>query len=396
METRPTKRVGVYHYSGFTHLRGGTLKTIRLLADAGYDVTVSLLPPRDGAPSHIEEQLPPNVTVRRVRLWTRVLPRFRGTSVKLLELMVRHVWHAWRSVFDLYVAIDPPAALPVFLGARFRRRRVVYLALELFAEMPWVKGRPLWRLVDRYLCPRVDAIVTMDAYRAQHMVQQYKSRPPLTIRNTPPSRNVERTRRLNEILKSRGIDAEKIALCLGNIEPGRNIETLIEAAQAFQQNVALVFMGWCEKDYFEKITAQIANLHLQHRVFIHPSVPPDEVWDFLGSAHVGLLVYRNLSLNYYYSAGASLRLYEYLMAGLPVVAPDFPGFPELVEGEGLGACVDPDDPLAIAEAVNTLVADEAEWNAMRNRAAEAAKDRYNWEIDGGKLLRLCENLMANR
>ena len=394
------KRIAVYQYRSFSVLRGATLKTVTSLAKAGYDVTLTVLPPRDDdaqqEPDRMDDQLVPGLTIRRVRLWSRRLPRYRATALKFAELIIRHWWHVWRSDFDLYIGFDAPAALPVYLGTLFKRQKHLYLALELFAEMPWVSGRPLWQLVERFLCPRVDAIVAMDEYRAKHMLERYKARrAPLTIRNTPPYREVRRQRRFQDLLQAHGCEATKVALCQGQIDAGRNLELIIDSATGIDKDIALVFLGWGEPSYVAELERRIERNGVRDRVMLHPPVLPHEVWDFMGSAHLGLLVYRNLSLNYYYSAGASLRFHEYLMAGLPVVAPNFPGYPDVVEKERVGRCVDPDDGEAIIRAINEILADDAEWRAMQGRALALAKQTFNWENDGGRLVNLCGELMAH-
>ena len=76
------------------------------------------------------------------------------------------------------------------------------------------------------------------------------------------------------------------------------------------------------------------------------------------------------------------------MMGLPVIAPDYPGMLPLVEGEGVGLCVDPASPHAIAAAVNRLAADPPRRIRMREAGLRLSADRYNWTVESTPLLQL--------
>lgn len=391
------KKIAIYSYFSFPYLHGIPLRTTLTLVEEGYDVTLLQLMPYENTvvdeKDVMESQLPDGADLIRMELWLRWLPRFRGNIFKYVELILRFAWHAWRTDYDLYIGIDPPAVLPVYLGTRLKPQKVIYYGQELYAEQPYVQLRPLWRLIDRFLCPRVDAIIAADANRAQHMVTHYKApKLPLVILNASPYQRIERKKRFDVVLREHGCSATKIALHQGGIEPGR-IDALVEAAQYVNDDVVIVLIGGGEEEYLDQIEKRVKTLGVQDRFIILPPVPPHELWDFTASAHVGLVLYKNLGLNYYYNAGASLKLYEYLMAGLPQVTPDFPGFPEVVQDQGVGKSVDTMDPEAIAQAINAIVSDETEWQAMHERALKLAKEKYNWEIERKKFVGLCNEML---
>jgi glycosyltransferase involved in cell wall biosynthesis len=88
------------------------------------------------------------------------------------------------------------------------------------------------------------------------------------------------------------------------------------------------------------------------------------------------------------------KLFEYMAAGLPVVASDFPLWRSIVAATGCGLTANPLDPPAVAAAVRRLLDNPAEAAAMGRRGREAVRERFNWQTEARKLLGLYETLEA--
>jgi glycosyltransferase involved in cell wall biosynthesis len=82
------------------------------------------------------------------------------------------------------------------------------------------------------------------------------------------------------------------------------------------------------------------------------------------------------------------KMFEYMAAGLAVIASDFPLWRQILEDAGAGICVDPRSPSAIAEAIGRLTDSPGEAERMGQRGREAVLGRYNWENEAKTMLQL--------
>ncbi|NTU89603.1 MAG: glycosyltransferase family 4 protein, partial [Actinobacteria bacterium] len=89
------------------------------------------------------------------------------------------------------------------------------------------------------------------------------------------------------------------------------------------------------------------------------------------------------------------KLFEYMVAGLPVIVSDFPKWRSMVEDIHCGLVVDPCDTGDIAKAVEYLHGHPEEAREMGLRGRQAVLGRYNWQSEGEKLIGLYAHLSAD-
>jgi glycosyltransferase involved in cell wall biosynthesis len=88
-----------------------------------------------------------------------------------------------------------------------------------------------------------------------------------------------------------------------------------------------------------------------------------------------------------------VKMFEYMSAGLPVIASDFPLWREIIEGNDCGLCIDPLDPAAIAAAIDALVSNPARAEQMGRNGRAAVEQHFNWANEERKLLQLYEDIL---
>ena len=88
-----------------------------------------------------------------------------------------------------------------------------------------------------------------------------------------------------------------------------------------------------------------------------------------------------------------IKLYEYMSAGLPVIASNFPRLKQIIEGAECGLLVNPMDPKAIAEAMRWILEHPKEAEAMGQCGRQAVLREYNWDAEAVKLIDLYNKLL---
>lgn len=134
-----------------------------------------------------------------------------------------------------------------------------------------------------------------------------------------------------------------------------------------------------------------AELELGERVVVEGWLPYSEMTTRLLAADVGLVLFQPEMLNYVYSLPH--KLFDYMLAGLPVLAPSGTvDIADVVRRSDCGVVVDSRDPGEIGEALTRLASDPGERRRLGANGRRAVLERYNWQAEFRKLLAMYREL----
>lgn len=342
------------------------LKECRSLAEAGYEVHYV-------APG-AADQTRDGVTLHGFQLPGGYRP---------LQILQR-LWRVWRSARGIDAELchfHEPVLLPVALLLKLGGARIVYDVhedhLAALEDGPYKEG---WKRLGLRLFDGV-ARRTCDAFVAAT---------PSIARRLPPERTIEL---LNYPLPDEfpggspspatGADV----IYVGVITRGRALREMIEAIERVSDpTVRLVLVGAFSPPELEQEARALPGWK---RVEYLGPLGRREVGERLGAARAGLVLFHPQGNHL---EAMPNKLFEYMAAGLPVVASNFTYWRSLLDPIGCAVFVDPLDAAQIAAAIEELLGDDARAKEMGRRGEAAVRERLNWQQESPKLIDLYARL----
>jgi glycosyltransferase involved in cell wall biosynthesis len=264
---------------------------------------------------------------------------------------------------------------------------LVYDSHELWPDRNRRSEPRWWLLACETVFLRVaDRSLATSPGHAQAIARRHRVPAPRVIRNIaePPPATDSRGSAAN-----RAPDGGRALVYVGAITANRGLEQAI-AALPGAAGIALRLLGPGASRYRETL----AHLAVQHgvadRVRIEAPVPPQQVIGEISGAAAGVALIQPSCLSY--ALSLPNKLFEYIAAGLPILAADVPTIRSFVEGHDAGLIVPPDDPEAIAEAMLEIV-EPARNRRLRAAVADAAA-RLSWAEEAEHLKRTYREVTA--
>jgi glycosyltransferase involved in cell wall biosynthesis len=300
---------------------------------------------------------------------------------------------------DIHHASDMDTLPAAIAAARRDGGRVVYDSHEIYLESGIHARQPRWlRWVmarwERSMAAGIVALVTINQVCAVELGRRLRPPRTVVVHNCPPRWTPPAVAE-DLIRKATGIPADApIVLCHGGFRANRGLEeTAAAMTEPGLERAHLVFLGY-GGSVLEPIVAGFPD---PGRIHLLPAVPPDDVLAWVAGADVDVMVLLPIELNHIVSTPN--KLFESIAAGVPVVSSDFEARRSIIIGDPdgpLGAVCAPDDPVAIAAALRSILDLDAVARAdLRRRCLVAAHERWNWETESSRLVELYASLEAD-
>ncbi len=344
-------------------------KECRSLAKAGYEV--HLLVPNTPS-TKTEEGVFLHGLDLPLNRWKRLLFGHRRMRKQLLAINA-----------ELYHFHDPEL-LPLGWKLRKKGKTVVYDAHEdLPRQMlskawlpPWLR-KPLAFLAEKlenFFAGQMSAVVTP----TPHLQQRF-------AKVNSRSVQVANFTQLDETALPPFAERPKKLLYVGTLLKVRGIAEMIEASA--EAGYPLHLAGNWHSDSYE---SYCKNLPGWSNVCFHGYIGPEKKRELLADSRIGLVLLHPIPN---YLLAWPVKLFEYMAAGLPVIASDFPLWQEIVQENDCGICVNPMDKKQIVQAIRLFMEDDNMAEQMGRKGQLAARQKYHWNSQEKNLLALYDEIL---
>lgn len=336
-------------------IRLGYAKKIEILGSGRVDLPSIERIDSERTIVRVRSNLPRNILGRGIGFvgWSaKVLMRFRSRGYSL-------------------ICCHSLACLPVsFLLAKLNKASLIYEPHELETETARVPRGPvrcIARWTERLLARQAHAVIVVGREIASWYRKELGLKRVLVVMNCPPRADWRQSDLIRQTVKSS--PDLPIFLYQGILSEGRGLESTIAAFRHLEHEAVLVMVG--DGSYRERLRAQARGLR---NVFILPAVPPVELHRWTSSADFGLSLIEPISRSYEYCLPN--KLFEYLMARLPVLVSATTEQSRIVEDFGVGRVCSRIDPADIRSEVRLMIAEGA---SKYQSALDRARNEYCWE-----------------
>ena len=289
---------------------------------------------------------------------------------------------------DIYHLHDPELLL---IGLKLKRagKRVVFDSHEdiprQMLSKPYLNKPTRWaiaqglRTYEAWSCRQLDGVIAATPFIRDKF-----------LKINPNSVDINNYPILGELTSGSSWDEKHAEVCyVGGIAEIRGIAELVEAMNQLRSVGRLNLAGSFSDKTLEK------RLHGHSgwkRVNPLGFVDRVGVRDVLARSMAGLVTLHPV-INYI--DALPVKMFEYMSAGIPVIASDFPLWREIIAGNNCGLLVDPLNPVAIAQAIDYLISHPKDAERMGRNGRRAVVDHYNWDNESQKLLAFYDAILIS-
>jgi len=348
------------------------LRQLRILAGLGANILV--LGITDDSP-------PPNTNISKVTF--RYLPKPVGNGPRFFFQIHQNFKYALRNITSkIYHASDLYSLPATAKASSDHQAKLVFDSRELYTHLPasirrpWV--RAVWSIIEHRYIQSADCVFTVSESISKHLMKSYNLDSIHVMLNVPAPQKKAPIPSIRERL---GIPSnKKIILHQGSLQKYRGASMMVKAMR-HTQDAILVFMG---RGPLRAETEQLVlDLNLSSKVRFLDPVLPDDLLHVTATADVGLTFLEDCCLNHRYALPN--KFFEYLTAGIPVIASNLPEIARIIERFDVGCVVPSGDAKALGIALNAAIQNPDQIDKWRKNTSYV-KERFNFAIESQNFL----------
>lgn len=328
-----------------------------------------------------------NIQVHRIKLSSRKWSKNKFIQLlKYGEFLYRFV-RSYKNAPIIHCNDLNTLPLGFILKTLFNKKvKIIYDSHEYAIDDIPHQSKTMIRLkyhLEKFLIKYADKVITVSDSIANEYSRLYGIPKPALVLNCPPYQDYQKMDLFREEL---GIRHDQIIfLYQGGLSKGRGIDMLLEvfSRSNTDDNNVIVFMGYGPletdiKTYKEKHPA----------IFFKDAVPMEKLLNYTASADYGISVTEDTCLSHRYALPN--KLFEYVMAGIPILGSNLPEIGQFVKKYKVGFIVKENTVDGFINALRDIQKLDAESLKIN---IDQARKQFTWEEQKKALLDVYESIL---
>ncbi len=288
---------------------------------------------------------------------------------------------------DLLMSNDLDTLLPNYLISKVRGLPLVYDSHEYFTETPELIHRKsvqnVWKWIEKFVLTRTRRMITVNESIADMFRKKYALQVAV-VRNIPAKLlEIKPLSRMEAGLS----DEKKLMVLQGSgINIDRGSEELVQAMR-YLPDVVLMIIG--NGDAMPAIIELINRYQMSDHVLLFPRMEYSRMMAYTRLADLGLTLDKDTNLNYRFSLPN--KLFDYIHAGVPVLASPLHEIKEIIDRYQIGTFIESHDPQHLAKKIQDIFAQNGLIGEWKRNLPKAAKDLC-WENEEKVLMQFIASI----
>ncbi len=312
---------------------------------------------------------------------SRIRCFFKKGVLQYAEFNWKLFWKLLFTKTDYFLANDLDVLIPNYIISKCRRKHLFYDTHEYFTGVPELSHSPtkrkIWKFFENWIFPKLKTVYTVNESVKNKYAEEYGNKievirnVPISIRTEPKSLPLHWQDKIILLLQGAGINEGR-----GGIE-------LLEAMKYLPEKYFLVMIG--SGNQWNLIQHKRVEWGLENKVEMIGKLPPSELKKYTPLAHIGFSLDSFNDLNCLYNLPN--KIFDYIHAGVPVIATAIPEVKKITEQYGCGICINNYDPVFIANTILSMMANKEAYDHYKINCVKAAKELC-WEKESVKLMHI--------
>lgn len=257
----------------------------------------------------------------------------------------------------------------------FKRGKLIYDSRELYGYLAGLTKKKMLqsalKLIEKTFINSTANVLVTGEMDAAFLIKEYNINNIILLRNLPLYKKVEEA---FDFRAKYNISKEhKILLYQGMVLHGRGLRLVFDILKKTDAYV-LIILGHGENYNYYKTLAR--DKGIDKKIIFAGKIEQENLLNYTAGADAGVALIENVSLSYYYALPN--KLFEYILAGIPVIVSNLPQMKKIVDEHKVGIAVDASDEAALIGEFNRFFENKTMLAEYKRNCVKAAEE-LNWQ-----------------